>query len=206
MRRSVVRFGVCFIVLTFCSFVEAQEPKKIPRLGIIRTGAPPDPLTDALREGLRELGYIEGKNILIEYRWAEGKSERLQEIAADLVRSKVDLIVAAGPGPILAAKQATGTIPIVMPVVINPVGSGLVDSLARPGGNLTGLSSQTDELPGKWMELLKEILPKVSRVAVMVDAPNDIGQTKAAKDAARPWNINLQVLIVSGPADFEIAF
>ena len=206
MRRSVVRFSVCFIVLTFCSFVEAQEPKKIPRLGIIRTGAPPDPLTDALREGLRELGYIEGKNILIEYRWAEGKNERLQEIAADLVRSKVDLIVAAGPGPILAAKQATGTIPIVMPVVINPVGSGLVDSLARPGSNLTGLSSQTDELPGKWIELLKQIIPKASRIAALVDSTNDIGQTKLTEEAARSLNVELDVLRVSSATDFLGAF
>jgi putative tryptophan/tyrosine transport system substrate-binding protein len=199
-----VALGALLFALSFPA--EAQQPTKVPRIGVLRTGSHSDPLIDAFRQGLRELGYIEGKNVFVEYRWAEGKNERLAELAAELVRLKVDVIIAAGPGPILAAKQATRTIPIVMPVVINPVGSGLVESLARPGGNLTGFASQTDELAGKWMELLKEILPKVSRVAVMVDAPNDIGQTKAAKDAARPWNINLQVLIVSGPADFEIAF
>src|SRR6185436_20235048 len=118
-------------------------------------------------------------------RWAEGKNERLAELAAELVRLKVDVIIAAGPGPIFAAKQATRTIPIVMPVVINPVGSGLVASLARPGGNLTGFASQTDELAGKWIELLKQIIPKASRIAALVDSTNDIGQTKLTEEAAR---------------------
>jgi ABC-type uncharacterized transport system substrate-binding protein len=196
----VVMFAICGAV------AQAQQPNNIPRIGILRTGSPPDPLIDAFRQGLREIGYIEGKNALVEYRWAGGKNERLAGLAAELVKLKVDVIIAAGPGPILAAKQATRTIPIVMPVVINPVGSGLVESLARPGGNLTGFASQTDELAGKWMELLKEILPRISRVAVLVDTPNDIGQTKAAEEAARPWNINLQLLKVDGPADFEAAF
>jgi putative tryptophan/tyrosine transport system substrate-binding protein len=161
---------------------------------------------DALRQGLRELGYIEGKNVLVEYRWAQGKNEQLAELAANLVQIKVDVIIAAGPGPILAAKQATSTIPIVMPVVINPVGSGLVESLARPGGNLTGLASQTDELPGKWMELLKEILPKAYRIAALVDSANDIGQAKLTEEAARSLRLELEVLRVGNLADFVVAF
>jgi len=185
---------------------EAQQPNRIPRLGILRTGAPPDPLVDALRQGLREIGYVEGKNVLVEYRWAQGKNEQLAELAANLVQIKVDVIIAAGPGPILAAKQATSTIPIVMPVVINPVGSGLVESLARPGGNLTGLASQTDELPGKWMELLKEILPKAYRIAALVDSANDIGQAKLTEEAARSLRLELEVLRVGNLADFVVAF
>jgi len=161
---------------------------------------------DALRQGLRELGYIEGKNVLVEYRWAQGKNEQLAELAANLVQIKVDVIIAAGPGPILAAKQATSTIPIVMPVVINPVGSGLVESLARPGGNLTGLASQTDELPGKWMELLKEILPKAYHIAALVDSANDIGQAKLTEEAARSLRLELEVLRVGNLADFVVAF
>ncbi len=142
----------------------------------------------------------------LEYRWAEGKNERLPDLVADLVRLSVDVIVAAGPGPILAAKKATSSIPIVMPAVVNPVDSGLVESLARPGGNLTGFASQADELPGKWMELLKEILPRMSRVAALVDPANDIGQLKSTEDAARSLKLNLQVLKVGGPADFAAAF
>jgi len=161
---------------------------------------------DALRQGLREIGYIEGKNVLVEYRWAQGKNEQLAELAANLVQIKVDVIIAAGPGPILAAKKATSTIPIVMPVVINPVGSGLVESLARPGGNLTGLASQTDELPGKWMELLKEILPKAYRIAALVDSANDIGQAKLTEEAARSLRLELEVLRVGNLADFVVAF
>ena len=206
MRRPVFRLTLCSILITLCSLGEAQQPNRIPRLGILRTGAPPDPLMDALRQGLREIGYIEGKNVLVEYRWAQGKNEQLAELAANLVQIKVDVIIAAGPGPILAAKQATSTIPIVMPVVINPVGSGLVESLARPGGNLTGLASQTDELPGKWMELLKEILPKAYRIAALVDSANDIGQAKLTQEAARSLRLELEVLRVGNLADFVVAF
>jgi putative ABC transport system substrate-binding protein len=182
------------------------QPAKIARVGILRTGSPPDPLVDAFVQGLRELGYVQGNNIILEYRWAEGKNERLPDLVADLVRIPVDVIVAAGPGPILAAKKVTSSIPIVMPAVVNPVDSGLVESLARPGGNLTGFASQADELPGKWMELLKEILPRMSRVAALVDPANDIGQLKSTEDAARSLKLNLQVLKVGGPADFAAAF
>jgi putative tryptophan/tyrosine transport system substrate-binding protein len=206
MRKAV--FSILFVVvlLAVAVIAEAQQRAKTPRIGVLRTGSAPDPLIEAFRQGLREVGYIEGRNIVVEYRWAEGKNERLQELVAEMVRLNVDIIVAAGPGPILAAKQATSTIPIVMPVVVNPVGSGLVNSLARPGGNLTGFTSQVDELPGKWIELLKEIIPKISRVAALVDPANDIGQSKSAQDAARSLNVTLDVLRVGNAAELSSAF
>ena len=195
------------MLFALCSSAEAQQqPKKVPQIGILRAGSAPDPLVEAFRQGLRDLGYVEGKSIAIEYRWAEGKNERLPDLAADLVRLKVDVIVAAGPGPSLAAKQAASTIPIVAPALVDPVGSGLVASLARPGGNLTGLANQADELPGKWMELLKEALPRVSRVAVVMDPANDIGQLRASEVAAQSLGVHLQVLKVGGPDDFGNVF
>jgi putative ABC transport system substrate-binding protein len=204
--KNIVSILLIIATLGVGAVVQPQQTTKIPRIGILRTGSAADPLIDAFRQGLRDLGYIDGKNISLEYRWAEGKNERLPELATDLVRLKVDVIVAAGPGPILAAKQATSTIPIVAPVVVNPVGSGLVESLARPGGNLTGFASQADELPGKWMDLLKEILPKITRVAALVDPANEIGQLKSTEEAARSLNLNLQVLKVGAQAEFGPAF
>jgi putative ABC transport system substrate-binding protein len=193
-------------LVAFAVIVEAQQPVKMQRIGILRTGSAPDAFVDAFRQGLRDLGYVEGKNISIEYRWAEGQNERLPALATELVRLKVDVIVAAGPGPILAAKQATSRIPIVAPVVVNPVGSGLVESLARPGGNLTGFAAQTDELPGKWLELLKEVLPKLSRVAILLDPTNDVGQLKASEQTARALNLGFHVLKVAVQTDFRPAF
>src|SRR6185503_12702131 len=141
----------------------AQQPAKVPRIGFL--GATPDPArTESFRQGLRGLGYVEGQNIAIEYRWADGKFERLPDLAADLVRLKVEVIVAVVTQASLAAKKAAGTIPIVMIGVSDPVGSGLVASLARPGANITGTSSMTAEVVGKQLELLKETLPKISQV------------------------------------------
>ena len=148
----------------------------MPRIGILRPGSPPDPLVEAFREGLHELGYAEGRNISIEYRWAEGRDERLPSLAADLVRLQVDVIVAGAAA--MAAKQATNLIPIVMPIGLDPVKVGLVASLGRPGGNVTGLTSLSEELPGKWMELIKETLPRVSRVAVLWDPAGDPSQSE----------------------------
>lgn len=203
---SVISISLSAMLFAFCISAAAQQPKKVHRIGILRAGSAPDPFVEAFRQGLRDLGHVEGKSIAIEYRWAEGKNERLPDFAADLVRLKVDVIVAAGPGPSLAAKQATSTIPIVGPAMVNPVGSGLVASLARPGGNLTGLANQADELPGKWMELLKEALPRVSRVVVVLDPANDIGQLRASEVAAQSLSVHLQVLKVGGPDDFGNAF
>ncbi len=167
--------------------------------------APADPFVEAFKQGLRELGYVDGRNISIEYRWTQGRNERLPSLAADLVRLKVDVIVASSQATV-AAKQATTAIPIVMPIITDPVRLGLVASLARPGGNATGFATQNDELPGKWMELLKETLPKVSRVAALFHPTYDGGvQLKASEAAARSLGVRLQALNVERPDDFAAA-
>ena len=157
-----------FLLLTSFNFAEAQQPAKIARIGFLITSSPSAiaPRLDAFRQGLRELGYVEGKNIVIERRHAEGKSDRLPALAAELVRLKVDVIVTSGPTATRPAKEATSTIPIVMTFDDDPVGSGFVASLARPGGNITGLSTLSPEISGKQLELLKEIVPRLARVAV----------------------------------------
>jgi putative ABC transport system substrate-binding protein len=184
---------------------DGQRAGKIPRIGVLRPGSPPDPLVEAFRQGLRELGYAEGHNISIEYRWAEGRDERLPALVADLVRHDVDVIVAAGSLALLA-RRATTTIPIVMPVSSNPVGAGLVASLARPGGNVTGLSFLAEELPGKWMELLKEVLPGVSRVAVLWDPATEAGHLKVSEGAARTLGVRLHPLKAQRSEDLRAAF
>jgi len=185
---------------------EAQEAGKVARIGVLNSGSPPAPFVESFKQGLRELGYVEGRNISIEYRWGEGRDERLPGLAADLVRLKVDVIVASSQAA-LAAKQATTAIPIVMPIITDPVRLGLVASLARPAGNATGFATQNDELPGKWMELVKETLPKVSRVAVLFQPTYDGGvQLKASEAAARSLGVRLQALKVERPDDFVTAF
>src|SRR6266498_2742767 len=151
--------------------VKARPQEKVPRIGFLSTAALASLSSqlDAFRQGLRELGYVEEKNIAIEYRSAEGKIDRLPDLAAELVRLKVDCIVTAGETPTRAAEQATTTIPIIMTTVGDPVGLGFVASLARPGGNITGLSTYSTDLAGKRLELLKETIPKLSRAAVFSD-------------------------------------
>jgi putative ABC transport system substrate-binding protein len=184
---------------------EAQTAEKVYRIGMLGSSAS-DPLVEAFKQGLRELGYVEGRNIMVEYRSAEGRTERLPDLAADLVRLKVDVIVASSQGAV-AAKQATTTIPIVMPIITDPVRLGLVASLAKPGGNATGFATQNDELPGKWMELVKETLPNASRVAVLFHPTYDGGvQLKASEAAARSLGVRLQALKVERPDDFGSAF
>jgi putative ABC transport system substrate-binding protein len=161
-----------------------------------------------LRQGLRELGYVEGKNIVIERRFAEGKLDRLPTLAADLARLKVDVIVTAGPLPTRAAKEATSTIPIVMAQDPDPVGNGFVASLARPGGNITGLSTLAPELSGKRLELLKEIIPDLSRVAVFGTStyPGNAQALKESELAAKAFGVKLQHLDVLDPKGIETAF
>ena len=185
----------------------AQQPAKVPRIGILRLGSAPDPLIEAFREGLRQLGYVEGQNLAIEYRWSE-QGDRLPDLAAELLRLKVDVIVAAGAPAIRAAKNATSTIPIVMPVVTDPVVEGLVASLARPGGNVTGLSSVAPDLSGKRLELLREGFPKISRVGVIWDSKSGIGpaELEATQGAARTLGVQLQVLEVRGSDYLDKAF
>ena len=188
----------------------AQQPAKVPRIGFLGSGSPATygALVDAFRQGLRELGYVEGQNVVMDLRWAEGRFERLPALAEELVRLKVDVILTHGtPGP-LAAKQATTTIPIVVAVAADPVGNGLVASLARPGGNITGLSLLAPELGGKRLQLLKEVVPAVSRVAILWNAANPAPAlvVKETEVAARSLGVRLQSLEVRGPDDYARAF
>jgi len=158
-KRVFGRIVVCLPLTVFLLTVaEAQQPKKVPRIGFLSPTSD-NSRVEAFRQGLRELGYVDGQNITIEYRWADGRFDQLPDLAAELVRLKVDLVVAVVTQASLAAKKATGTIPIVMIGVSDPVASGLVSSLARPGANITGNSSMTAEVVGKQLELLKEIFP-----------------------------------------------
>ena len=188
----------------------AQQPKKVPRIGYLggTSLSTSSPRIEAFRQGLRELGYVEGKNIVIEWRPHEGKVDRLPALAAELVRLKVDVIVTGGSPAARAAKEATSTIPIVMTNFGDPVGSGFVASLARPGGNITGLSTLAPELSGKRLELLKEIVPRLSRVAVFGTSttPDNAPSLREVELAAKVLGVKLQYLDVLGPKDSETAF
>jgi putative ABC transport system substrate-binding protein len=199
------------MLFALCVPAHAQQPTKIPRIGYLSGGFPSAgaPRTDAFRLGLRELGYVEGKNIVIEYRHAEGKLDRLSALAAELVRLKVDVIVTGGGGGATrAAKEATKTIPIVMAGDVDPVGQGSVTSLARPGGNITGLSTLTPEISGKRLELLKEIVPKLSRVAVLGTStgPSTARLLQEVEPVARAFAVKLQFLDIQSAKDIETAF
>ncbi|HEV8725996.1 MAG TPA: ABC transporter substrate-binding protein [Candidatus Binatia bacterium] len=188
----------------------AQQPMKVPRIGYLigSSSFASSARIPPFRQGLRELGYMEGKNIIIEWRFAEGKPDRLPALAAELVRLKVDVIVTAGPVPTRAAKEATITIPIVMAQDSDPVANGFVASLARPGGNITGLSTLRPELSGKQLELLTEIFPKLSRVAVFGTSiyPGNAQALKEIELAAKAFGVKLQYLDVLDPKDIETAF
>jgi len=184
-QHSVLVVALCAMLFALCSFAEAQQPGKIFRIGIL------DPTTasgsavswEALRQELSKLGWIEGKNIAIEYRFAELKAERLPELAADLVRQKVDLIVTSGVPPALEAKKATSTIPIVMTAALDPVALGLVASLGRPGGNVTGLATLGPELNTKRLEILKDVIPNLARVGLLRRPPGvNVGQDLQLKE------------------------
>jgi len=203
---------LCLLMSVFLitGSAQAQQVEKIPRIGIVtlQTLSAVAARDEAFRRGLRELGYLEGKNIFIEHRSAEGKLDRLPALMSEIVRLKVDIIVSHGPTTTRAAKKATSTIPIVMAQDTDPIGNGFVASLARPGGNITGLSSLTADLSGKRLELLKEILPKLSRVAVFGTSTNpgnnqSRNETELAADAL---GVKLQYLDVLVAKDLEIAF
>ncbi len=191
---------------------EAEQAAKVARIGYLTGSLAANPhVPEAFRQGLRDLGYIEGRNLVIEYRSPEGKPERLPALAAELVALKVDVIVAGGTPQALAAKQAARTLPIVFVGAADPVTSGLVTSLARPGGNVTGLSNVTPELVGKCLEQLKQAVPGVSRVAVLWH-PGNLGERterdmlKGAEVAARALGVRLQFVEARGPEDFDRAF
>ncbi len=189
---------------------EAQQPKKVPRIGLLGGGSASAIAgrIDAFRQGLRDLGYVEGKTIVVEQMWAEGKLDRLPALAAELVRLKVDAIVSAGPTVTRACKDANITTPIVMAFDDDPVGSGFVASLARPGGNISGLSSLSPGLSAKQLELLKEIIPRVSRVAVLGSLihPGTAETLKELERAAQAFKVQLQYLDVVDPKTIGAAF
>jgi putative tryptophan/tyrosine transport system substrate-binding protein len=191
---------------------DAQQGGKVPRIGFLSLTSPSDrpPLRDAFRQGLRELGWVEGQNIVIDYRYAEGRVDRLPDLAAELVRLKVDLIVSWGTQGVTAAKNATETIPIVMIAVRDPVGIGLIASLARPGGNVTGVSGGAglEIVFAKQLELLKETVPKIRRVAILSNPTNAYHQLaiREVNVAARSLGVQLQLLEARGPNEFDGAF
>ena len=209
MKRKITILTLCAMLFALSVPAMAQQPGKIPRIGYLtNTPFSASEFQEAFRQGLRELGYIEGKNIVIEWRSGEQSRERQRAIAAEFVRLKVDIIVAAGSGDIRAAKEATSTIPIVMVSGGDVIGSGFVASLARPGGNITGLSTLRPELMGKRLELLTEILPKLSRVAVIMNSSaQDYAQVLKELDvAAGAMGIKLQHLSIERGADFDSVF
>jgi ABC-type uncharacterized transport system substrate-binding protein len=209
MKSNSVVWLLTTLLLTTVS-ARAQQPAKVPRIGYL-SGSGLSALTDRIesfRQGLRELGYVEDKNLVIEWRSAEGKIDRLPELAAELVRLKVDVIVSPGPLVTRPLKEATSTVPIVMAQDTDPVGSGFIASLARPGGNITGLATLAPEVGGKQLELLKEIAPKISRVAVIGNSTIQ-GDAQALREtvlAAGTRDVYLRYLDVLDPKDIETAF
>ena len=204
--------GLCALLIALCVPAEAQQAGRVPRLGILLPWSPASDVSlsflKGLRQGLHELGYVKGQNLAIEFRYAEGVSKRFPSLAAELVRLKVDVIVTTAGRPALAAKQATTTIPIVFTQVSDPVAEGLVASLARPGGNITGLSQIGPELAGKRLELVKEAFPEISRVAVLRPSRSrgSVARFKETEVAAQAMAVKLQALEVRSSDDFEDAF
>ena len=209
-KAAVPSILVAVVLLVLGVIAHAQQPTKVPRIGFLSTNSLSSVTarTESFRQGLRELGYVEEKNIVIEWRSAEGKLDRLPDLVAELVRLKVDVIVTGGPQVTRPAKKATAAIPIVMAFDSDPVGNGFVASLARPGGNITGLSALYPEISGKQLELLKEIVPRLSRVAVLGNStePGNAQALRETEAAARAFGVQLQYLDVLAPKDIETAF
>src|SRR5262245_21322190 len=209
MNQKIRLWLLATILLTTVS-AQAQQPAHVPRIGLLggASAAANSRRIEAFRQGLRELGYIDGKNIAIEERWADGKLDRLSALAADLLRAKAKIIVSAGPTVTRALKEAKVTIPIVMSFDDDPVGSGFIASLARPGGNITGLSSLSPDLSGKQLELLKEIVPRLSRVAVLGSLvhPGTAQSLKEIEPAAAALAVQIQYLELRVRDDINTAF
>jgi len=208
MKKTAVLSILCVAVLLAAVITEAQQTTKVARLGYLATRSGPGPNDHAFEQGLRELGYLEGQNILIERRWAGGNPDRIPSLAAELVRLKVDMIVTSGSTSTHAAKKATATIPIVMAQDPDPIGNGFIASLAHPGGNITGLSNVNRELSGKRLELLREIVPRLSRLAVFGTTafPGNAQGLKEVEAAAAAFGVKLQYLDCLGSEDIDIAF
>jgi ABC-type uncharacterized transport system substrate-binding protein len=209
-RLSVVSLTLSAILFALGLSAEAQQQKKIPRIGFLgnSTAALEENLVEPFRQGLHDLGYVEGKNILIEYRWAEGNYDRFPALIGELVAQKVDIIVTAGTPASLAVKKAAPSIPLIMAAVGDPIGTGLIESLAHPGGNVTGLSAIAADLEGKRIELLREVIPKLSHVAVLWNPANtfQVISEKEVQTAARALKMKVLSLGVQSPAQFDDAF
>lgn len=210
MNKKIFLLGLASVILSSIGLAEAQQAGKVHRIGFLgnSTAALEANLIGPFREGLRDLGYVDGRNVLIEYRWAEGKYERFPTLIAELIALKVELIVTAGTPAALAVKKATTSIPLVMIAVGDPVANGLVASLARPGGNITGLTSISMELEGKRLELLRDIVSKLSRVAVLWNPANPVAAilVKDAQVAAEGLRMKLQLVGVQAAEEFDNAF
>jgi putative ABC transport system substrate-binding protein len=207
-RRDIVK-GIAACLAVGPIAARAQTPVgKIYRLGILQPGKPPQPLVDILRDRLNDLGYREGRNIAYEYRWAEGKNDRLDELAKELVDSKVDVITTLSTPAVIAAKKVTKTIPIVFAAVGDPVGAGVVPNLSHPGGNVTGVSLLATELSGKRLEILKEIVPNAAPVAMFWNDTNPgmVLRAREAQNAADKMDLNLQSIGVHDLTSFDDAF
>jgi putative ABC transport system substrate-binding protein len=206
MRKTVFGFTLCALLLALSLPAAAQPPAKVFRIGYLSLRNAIEPHEEAFLKGLRDFGYIDGQNILIEWRFAKGKAERFVDFAAELVQLKVDVIVAPGVQAVRAAKQSTTTIPIIFPTAGDAVASGLVASLARPGGNITGLTILSTELSGKRLELLKEAFPRLSRVAVLLDSRQPPLSFEETQTTGRSLRLKLQFLEVRDAADVESVF
>jgi len=209
-KAAVLSILVALVLLAVAVMAHAEQPARVPRIGFLFVSSlsSNSARMEAFRQGLHELGYVEGKNIVIEWRSAEEKSDRLPALAAELVRLKIDVFVTAGPAATRPAKEATVTIPIIMAQDTDPVGNGFVANLARPGGNITGLSTLSPELSGKQLELLKEIVPRLSRL-VVIGSSTRPGNAQALREmelAAGAFNVQLQYLDVLDAKDIETTF
>jgi putative ABC transport system substrate-binding protein len=204
MMKTIFGFALCVVLLALCVSVEAQQPKKVPRIGYLTSSGKAS--FEAFATALRQLGYIEGKSIIFEFRTTENTAQLQPELAAEVTQLKVDVIVAVGAGAIRAAKNATSTIPIVMSEVNDPIALGFVASLGHPGGNITGMSNLSPELSGKRLELLKEVVPRASRIAVLAyrgeAMRSSINETEVA---ARSLGLQVQLLEVKAPDEIESA-
>ena len=209
MKRKITVFTLCAMFHALCVSVQAQQPTKVYRIGYISSGVATGSTEEILRQGLRELGYVEGRNLVMEWRYSGGNVDALPGFVTELASLKVDVIVVSGTQFALAAKRATQSISIIFAIADNPVEAGVVVSLAQPGGNLTGVTDIAGELGGKRIELLKESVPKISRLAVLVwkpDGPGNAAERKEIESAARVFGVEVQPVEVRGPDDLASSF
>ena len=208
MSKRIIGFALSALLFALCLSTEAQQAEKVPRIGFLGSGSSTSmsSRTDSFRQGLRELGYVEGKNIKIDYRYAEGKTDQFAVLAAELIRLKPDVLVTSGSPGIRALMKATNKTPIVMAAIGDAVGSGFVKSLAQPGGNVTGLSFLDPDISTKRLEILKAVLPRLARVAVLRYRTSGNQSLEATLAAAQPLKLKVQVFEVQGPNEFGGAF